>query len=37
STAVTSGYPDKSYRPGNPIHRDAMAAFFHRAFELTSH
>ncbi|MDO5619000.1 S-layer homology domain-containing protein [Kocuria sp.] len=27
---VTTGYNDGTFRPGNAIHRDAMAAFFYR-------
>jgi|GEM_PF-4853617 len=27
---ITTGWPDGTYRPGEPIHRDAMAAFIHR-------
>ena len=27
---ITKGWSDGTYRPGEPIHRDAMAAFIHR-------
>jgi subtilisin family peptidase len=27
---VTKGWSDGTYRPGEPIHRDAMAAFIYR-------
>lgn len=27
---VTTGWPDQTYRPLEPIHRDAMAAFLYR-------
>ena len=30
---ITTGFPDGTYRPGQPIHRDAMAAFLYRASE----
>lgn len=30
STGITNGYPDGTYRPLNPINRDAMAAFMYR-------
>lgn len=28
---VSTGWPDKTFRPEEPIHRDAVAAFLHRA------
>ncbi|RIJ69891.1 hypothetical protein D1871_20580 [Nakamurella silvestris] len=34
---ITNGYPDGSYLPGSPIHRDSMAAFFQRTAELAAH
>ena len=27
---ISTGWPDKTYRPGNAINRDAMAAFIYR-------
>ncbi|MCX6497777.1 MAG: S-layer homology domain-containing protein [Arthrobacter sp.] len=30
STGITTGYPDKTFRPGDPVNRDAMAAFLYR-------
>jgi len=30
-TGITTGYPDGTFRPGQPIARDAMAAFMYRA------
>ena len=30
SQKVTTGWPDGTYRPWEPIHRDAMAAFIYR-------
>ncbi|MHC6221550.1 S-layer homology domain-containing protein [Arthrobacter sp. MMS24-S77] len=30
STGITTGYPDGTYRPLNPVNRDAMAAFLYR-------
>jgi len=29
-TGITNGYDDGKFRPEDPVHRDAMAAFFHR-------
>ncbi|OWY60110.1 hypothetical protein B7486_70960 [cyanobacterium TDX16] len=29
---ITNGYPDGTFRPGQPISRGAMAAFMHRGF-----
>ena len=31
ATGITTGYPDGTFRPGQPIARDAMAAFLYRA------
>lgn len=31
SVGITTGYPDGTYRPLEPVRRDAMAAFLHRA------
>lgn len=31
ATGITTGYPDGTFRPGQPIARDAMAAFMYRA------
>jgi len=31
---IANGYPDGTFHPGDPVHRDAMAAFLHRAGEL---
>lgn len=36
-TGITTGYNDQTFLPNAPIHRDAMAAFFHRADALASH
>lgn len=33
STGITTGWPDGTFRPKEPIARDAMAAFLHRAVE----
>ncbi len=33
STGVTTGYPDGSFRPRQPVNRDAMAAFLFRFVE----
>ena len=30
---ITKGWDDGTYRPGEPIHRDAMAAFLYRYHE----
>ena len=30
ATRITTGYPDGTYRPRNPVNRDAMAAFLYR-------
>ena len=30
SKGVSTGWPDKTYRPTTPVARDAMAAFLHR-------
>lgn len=30
STGISTGWPDGSYRPGEPVMRDAMAAFLYR-------
>ncbi|MCQ1953937.1 S-layer homology domain-containing protein [Arthrobacter sp. zg-Y238] len=30
ASGVTTGYPDKTFRPGNPVNRDAMAAYLYR-------
>ncbi|WP_284983702.1 S-layer homology domain-containing protein [Arthrobacter sp. efr-133-TYG-118] len=30
STGITTGYPDGTYRPLDPVNRDAMAAFLYR-------
>lgn len=30
STGITTGWSDGTYRPGQPVNRDAMAAFLHR-------
>ncbi|MBG0741521.1 S-layer homology domain-containing protein [Paeniglutamicibacter antarcticus] len=30
STGITTGYPDSTYRPGDTVNRDAMAAFLYR-------
>ncbi len=32
SSGITTGWPDGTYRPFDPISRDAMAAFVHRAY-----
>lgn len=32
-TGISTGYPDKTYRPGEVVRRDAMAAFLHRLYE----
>jgi hypothetical protein len=29
---ITTGYPDGTYRPENPVKRSEMAAFIYRAF-----
>jgi len=29
-TGITNGFADGTFHPGDPVHRDAMAAFFHR-------
>ncbi|RIJ76300.1 hypothetical protein D1871_12765 [Nakamurella silvestris] len=34
---ITNGYDDGSFRPKDPVHRDSMAAFFHRLSALTTH
>jgi len=34
---VTTGFDDGTYRPTQPVRRDAMAAFFHRLAELDAH
>jgi len=31
-TGISTGNPDGTYRPANPIARDAMAAFLHRSY-----
>jgi hypothetical protein len=31
STGLTTGYPDGTFHPTEPVHRDAMAAFMFRA------
>jgi lysozyme len=36
STGISTGYPDGTYRPLDPVHRDAMAAFLYR-FRITFH
>jgi hypothetical protein len=33
STGVTTGYPDRTFRPLTPVNRDAMAAFLYRFAE----
>lgn len=33
STRITTGYPDKTFRPTQPVNRDAMAAFMFRYAE----
>ncbi len=30
TTGITTGYPDGTYRPSDPVNRDAMAAFLYR-------
>jgi hypothetical protein len=30
SSAISTGFPDGSFHPGEPIQRQAMAAFLHR-------
>ncbi len=30
SCGISTGYPDGSFKPGDPVHRDAMAAFIKR-------
>ena len=30
ANGIAKGWSDGTYRPGEPIHRDAMAAFIHR-------
>ncbi|WP_026535850.1 S-layer homology domain-containing protein [Arthrobacter sp. H14] len=30
STGITTGYDNGTYRPDEPVNRDAMAAFLHR-------
>jgi hypothetical protein len=30
STGITTGYPDSTFRPDNPVERGAMAAFLYR-------
>ncbi|RIJ71374.1 hypothetical protein D1871_14335 [Nakamurella silvestris] len=37
AAGVTIGYDDGGFHPNDPIRRDAMAAFLHRADSLTSH
>jgi len=37
AAGVTTGYPDGTFHPTDVVRRDAMAAFFHRAEELTTH
>ena len=35
STGISTGWPDRTFRPGLPVARDAMAAFLHRAIATT--
>jgi len=37
STGITTGYPDGTYRPWDPVNRDAMAAFLYRFAETPMH
>jgi len=37
SVGVTTGFADNSFKPGDSVHRDSMAAFLHRLRELTAH
>jgi lysophospholipase L1-like esterase len=30
ASGISTGWPDGTFRPGNPVRRDAMAAFIHR-------
>lgn len=34
SAGITTGWPDRTFRPLDPVNRDAMAAFIHRAHPL---
>ncbi|MCC5952220.1 MAG: S-layer homology domain-containing protein [Acidimicrobiia bacterium] len=35
ATGITTGYPDGTFAPTNPVSRQAMAAFLHRLWDLT--